>query len=232
MDLVFDIETDDLKATKIHCIVAQDMDTGQIYKYPPEKLSEGYELLANADTLIGHNIIGFDIPMVEKFGDVDLSKIPVIDTLVLSRLFNPNREGGHSLEKWGYKLGYHKIEFSDYLNYSKEMMDYCVQDVILNTQVYHRLVEESKGFSKESVKLEQGVSLILKDQEHSGFEFDQPRAENLLASLYKRMNDVEEEVHETFKPKVMKEKLTPIILKSGKLGRMAQNETTKKKTKP
>ena len=121
MDLVFDIETDDLKATLVHCIVAQDMDTGEIFKFPPDKLSEGYELLANADTLIGHNIIGFDIPMVEKFGGVDLSHIPVIDTLVLSRLFNPNREGGHSLEKWGYKLGYHKIDFSDYLNYSKEI---------------------------------------------------------------------------------------------------------------
>ena len=70
----------------------------KIYKFPPDKLrSEGYKLLSNADTLIGHNIIGFDIPMVEKFGGVDLSKIPVIDTLVLSRLFNPTREGGHSL---------------------------------------------------------------------------------------------------------------------------------------
>jgi len=44
MDLVFDIETDDLKATLIHCIVAQDANTGEIYKYPPDKLSEGYEL--------------------------------------------------------------------------------------------------------------------------------------------------------------------------------------------
>ena len=64
MDLVFDIETDDLKATLVHCIVAQDMDTGEIFKFPPDKLSEGYELLANADTLIGHNIIGFDIPVI------------------------------------------------------------------------------------------------------------------------------------------------------------------------
>lgn len=148
MDLVFDIETDDLKATLIHCLVAQDMDSGKIYKYPPDKLTEGYELLSNADTLIGHNIIGFDIPMVEKFGGVDLSKIPVIDTLVLSRLFNPNREGGHSLEKWGYKLGYHKIEFSDYLNYSKEMLDYCVRDVQVNALVLKKLREESKGFAK------------------------------------------------------------------------------------
>ena len=69
MDLVFDIETDDLKATKIHCLVAQDIDSGTIYKYPPDKLQEGYELLSKADNLIGHNIIGFDIPMVEKFGE-------------------------------------------------------------------------------------------------------------------------------------------------------------------
>ena len=104
MDLVFDIETDDLKATKIHCLVAQDIDSGTIYKYPPDKLQEGYELLSKADKLIGHNIIGFDIPMIEKFGDVKLSHKPVIDTLVMSRLFNPVREGGHSLEKWGFRL--------------------------------------------------------------------------------------------------------------------------------
>ena len=93
MDLVFDIETDDLNATKVWCIVAQDPLTGEIFKFTPDELQKGYEFLATADTLIGHNIIGFDIPMIHKFSDVDLSKIPVIDTLVLSRLFNPTREG-------------------------------------------------------------------------------------------------------------------------------------------
>ena len=79
MQLVFDIETDDLDATLIHCIVAQDLNTEEIYKFPPDKLQEGYKFLTTADTLIGHNIIGFDIPMVHKFSDVDLSSIPVID---------------------------------------------------------------------------------------------------------------------------------------------------------
>ena len=64
MDLVFDIETDDVKATKIHCIVAQNVSTGEIFKFPPNKLEEGYKFLSKADRLIGHNIIGFDIPMV------------------------------------------------------------------------------------------------------------------------------------------------------------------------
>ena len=66
MDLVFDIETDDLQATLIHCIVAQDADSEEIFRFPPDKLQEGYDFLLTADRLIGHNIIGFDIPLVEK----------------------------------------------------------------------------------------------------------------------------------------------------------------------
>mgnify|MGYP003647775466 FL=1 len=72
MQLVFDIETDDLDATKIHCIVAQDVDTKAIHTFTPDNLQAGYEFLTTADTLIGHNIIGFDIPMVHKFSNVDL----------------------------------------------------------------------------------------------------------------------------------------------------------------
>ena len=64
MQLVFDIETDDLDATLIHCIVAQDVDTEEIYKFPPDKLQEGYKFLATANTLIGHNIIGFDLSLI------------------------------------------------------------------------------------------------------------------------------------------------------------------------
>ena len=136
MRLVFDVETDDVKASKLWCIVAQDVDTKEIFKFPPDKLSEACKLLSQADTLIGHNIIGFDIPIVEKFCNVDLSDKEVIDTLVLSRLFNPVRDGGHSLETWGYKLGYPKIQFEEYDKYSEKMLDYCVRDVELNTKVF------------------------------------------------------------------------------------------------
>jgi len=220
MQLVFDIETDDLDATLIHCIVAQNVDTEEIYKFPPDKLQEGYKFLATANTLIGHNIIGFDIPMVHKFGGVDLSSISVIDTLVLSRLFNPAREGGHSLEKWGYKLGYHKIDFSDYLNYSEDMMNYCVRDVQLNTEVLKELRKESKGFDKQSIELEQRVSKIIKQQEVNGFKFDTQHALLLLAELREKKQAIEDEVHNTFKPKWVDDKLvTPYIKKDGDLSK-------------
>ena len=220
MDLVFDIETDDLHATKVWCIVAQNPDSGEIFKFPPSKLEEGYQFLTTADRLIGHNIIGFDIPMVEKFGNVDLSGKKIIDTLVLSRLFNPTRDGGHSLETWGYKLGYPKIEFEDYLNYSTDMLNYCVRDVQLNTRVLQELRKESKGFKPECIDLEQGVAKIMKQQEQDGFAFDMQSALSLSAELREKMQQIEDEVHATFKPKwVDTKQVTPYIKKDGNLSK-------------
>ena len=220
MDLVFDIETDDLKATKVWCICAQDLDSNELFRFAPHQLESGLELLQSADKLIGHNIIGFDIPIIKKILGVDLSDKKIVDTLVLSRLFNPVREGGHSLEMWGYRLNYPKDDFTEYNKYSPEMLKYCVRDVQINTMTYHKLKEEAKGFSKECVNLEHEVSLILKEQEENGFLFDEPKANNLLSKLYKRMNEVEEEVHKVFKPKWIDDKLvTPYVKKDGSLSK-------------
>ncbi len=226
MDLVFDIETDDLKATKVWCIVAQDVDTKEIFKFPPDCLNDGVKLLESADRLIGHNIIGFDVPMIKKFFDVDLFKDKeILDTLVLSRLFNPTREGGHSLEKWGFKLGFSKIEFEDYLNYSDEMLDYCVRDVELNTKVFFELRKEAKGFSKESVQLEHGIAHIMKKQESDGFKFNMKQADLLLSELRERKQSIEDEVHTTFKPKWVDDKLvTPYIKKDGSLSKRGMTD--------
>jgi len=217
--LIFDIETDDLNATKIWCIVAQDIDTNKIYKFPPDKLEEGYKFLQSAEQLIGHNVLGFDIPMVEKFGNIKLTD-NVVDTLVLSRLFNPTREGGHSLDNWGYRLSYRKIEFEDYQNYSTEMLTYCVRDVQLNTLVYKRLQIESRGFSKESVDLEHQVVKIMNQQETNGFKFDSKSATLLLAQLRERLQSVEDEVHKTFKPRWVDDRIVkPYIKKDGSLSK-------------
>jgi len=225
MDLVFDIETDGLEATKVWCLVAQDAETKEVYKFTPDNLDEGYKFLTTATRLIGHNIIGFDIPLVEKFGGVDLSAIEVIDTLVLSRLFNPTRDGGHSLATWGYKLGYPKIEFEDYYNYSEEMMTYCVRDVELNTKVLEELRKESKGFEKDCISIEQGVAKIMKQQEADGFEFDMPLALGLLAELREKKQLIESEVHETFKPKwVDTKQVTPYIKKDGNLSKRGMTD--------
>ena len=84
MKLVFDIETNGLiDATKIWCIVAKDIETNQIYTYNPDQIESGLELLADADLLVGHNILGFDIPIIEKLAGLSFKHKKVIDTLVL-----------------------------------------------------------------------------------------------------------------------------------------------------
>ena len=79
MKLVFDIETDDLNASKIWCIVAIDEDN-KVYSYKPGQIEEGIKLLESAETLIGHNILGFDIPVIKDLYDVDLYNKNIVDT--------------------------------------------------------------------------------------------------------------------------------------------------------
>ena len=221
MKLVFDIETDDLKATKIWCLVAID-ETNKVYSYGPHEIDEGIKLLQSADILIGHNIIGFDIPVIKNLLNIDLYKTcSVVDTLVISRLINPNKEGGHSLKAWGYTLEYHKGESpEDFTEYNKEMLEYCIKDVKLNKKLYHHLQTNAKGFSKESVNLEHEVAKIISQQTVNGFAFNEQNAMLLLSSLNKRQKEVEEEVHATFKPKwVDIKEVTPKLKKDGMLSK-------------
>ena len=226
MKLVFDIETDDLDATRIWCIVAKDIDTGTLYTYGPDQIDEGCQLLSDADELIGHNIIGFDLPVLRdltRFRTLGAGQ-KVVDTLVLSRLFDPVREAGHGLKPWGYKLGSGKIEFDKFdQGFSTEMLDYCIQDVNLNEKVYHELRKESQGFSKESVKLEHDVADILKEQERHGFLYDFMGAELLLAELREVVAKTEAKVKHVFKPKVTKTKLYPRVTAQGKLSKTADS---------
>ena len=222
MRLIFDIETDDLKATRIWCIVARDIDTNEEYVFGPDALDEGVELLAQADYLSGHNIIGFDIPVVEQLTGKNISHgTKVVDTLVLSRLFNPSREGRHSLDSWGSRLGLSKIDFCEYEKFSPEMLEYCRRDVELNLKVYNALKEEAKGFSKESIELEHEVMWLISRQRDRGFLLDEQKASILSAELREKMADAESKVREVFKPKVTSIKLEPKFTKTGNLSKMA-----------
>ena len=116
MKYVFDIETDGFlnQCTKVHCIVLKDIDTNEIKKLDNETALKELE---QADLIIGHNIIKFDIPVLEKFYNFK-PKGKVFDTIVATRLLYPdvkerdfkrqgfptNCIGRHSLKAWGYRL--------------------------------------------------------------------------------------------------------------------------------
>jgi DNA polymerase-1 len=218
MKLIFDIETDDLDATKVWCIVAKELD-GKSYRFTPDEIEDGIKLLQDADTLIGHNIIGFDLPVLGNLYNFKY-KGKIIDTLVMSRLYNPVRENGHSLKTWGYRLGIPKQEQPEFESYTPAMLNYCEQDVILNEAVYKYLLDEGIGFSKQSFDLEQKTASIIREQEKTGFYFDSKQAMTLLAQLSQNKADVEDEVQKTFKPKWVEDKMVlPYTNKNGELSK-------------
>jgi len=221
MDIIFDIETNGLKPDKIHCLVAKPLGQ-EVKSFRPDDIKQGIKLLEDADVLIGHNIIGFDIPVIKKLYNIDLFKDKIIvDTLVMSRLFDPVRDGGHSLSNWGYIVHCPKgKEPNDWEVYTEDMLKYCKQDVILNEKIFNYLTSEAEEFSEESVILEHDVFKIIKQQEDDGFLFDTKKASILSSSLKERMSIVQKEVRSTFKPKWVDVKLvTPKFKKDGGLSK-------------
>ena len=161
-------------------------------------------VLNDATQVIGHNLIGFDCRVLDSVWDVRIPRDVVVDTLYLSRLYNPSQEGGHSLRSWGERLGGQgKIDFTDYDGgLSQEMIDYCIQDVELTEQVHLwlDLYMYTDGFSQQSIDLEHKVGWICAEQERNGFKLDVPYAQKLSGDLMFEMNSIEAEMQRLFPP--------------------------------
>ena len=201
--IVFDIEANGLKPTKVWVIVAKELDTSETHTFSGDTLLSFNDYIAGLGEceIIGHNIIDYDIPVLEQLLDTDFSKCKVTDTLVMSRLANPSREGGHSLRNWGEKyLNQAKGEHNDWDTFSQDMVDYCEQDVNVNVLVYKRLLLDLADFGAESISLEHQVQSIVSQQIKTGWLLDQEKAFVLLAELKEKKFDLEDEVQKVFKP--------------------------------
>ena len=167
--LVFDLETNGLlnDVTQIHCMAIYDTESDQTSIYNDEcpgqgmsnPVHSGLQTLEVADCIVGHNILGFDIPVIRSIFSWFTPPANCIDTLLLSRLYHPNMMavdqkrkwqhmplqlyGRHSLESYGYRLGEYKGDFgktSDWKEWSQEMEDYCVQDVKVTTKLIKHFI--------------------------------------------------------------------------------------------
>ena len=204
--VVFDIETT-LTADKVWCIVCKHEDT--FYQFKENNLHRFEEFIKQTEEVIGHNIIGFDIPVLNKLFGYDLFKnVKITDTLVMSRLLNPMIEGGHSLKNWGKKLGQNKIEFEQFDFFSEEMLKYCRNDVDLTQRLYKFLITRIKDFGY-SVELEHEVAKIIQRQHERGFKIDIVNAYSLQAKFQEDMNELQNKVRATFPPLRIEEVFIP-----------------------
>ena len=159
--IVFDIETNGLlnDVTQIHCAVLHDTEEQTTVTYNDqggEPITRALTILNEASQIAGHNIINYDIPVLQKLYGFFEPEGEVIDTLLLSRLYHPNMMeldkrhnwrhmplqlyGRHSLESYGYRLGEFKGEYgktADWKEWSEDMERYCKQDVVVTTKLCH-----------------------------------------------------------------------------------------------
>ncbi len=178
--VLFDLETNGLlnDATRIHCLSLYWEKDERVETFNDEPYTEnpkelpmsnnsittGLSWLEVADVLVGHNIIGFDIPIIQKFYPWFNPRGIIIDTLLLSRLYHPNLldidkqhawkhmplqlYGRHSLESYGYRLNEYKGNFSkttDWKEWSQEMQDYCIQDVKVTKKLWNHFLPYLNG---------------------------------------------------------------------------------------
>ena len=200
MLITLDIETN-TSHDNIWVVVTQDVETGEMLEhYSAATLAP---LISQASGVIGHNLVGFDAPVLLKQWKLHIPTPKQRDTLVMSRLYNPSLEGGHSLDSWGKRFGDHKIDFHDYDGgLSDEMVEYCRQDVALTTRLYKHLTDTLKreGFSQQCVDLEEKVAIITAQQERNGFKLDVEQATLLWQDITHKMRQITEQLQKVFPP--------------------------------
>ena len=201
MRIVLDIETN-LFPDKIWCVVARDIDTNQIHIW--QNFVGLQDFINRTEQIIAHNGIFFDVPVLKNLWKITIAEEKIVDTLVMSRLYNPQLEGGHSLAEWGKRIGFFKSSFESFNGgLSQEMLDYCIQDTLVTQKLYEYLTKEmSHDYSQESIKLEHEVAFIIAEQERSGFRFDEVKALQLLSVLKTKLDTICVEMQRIFPPKV------------------------------
>ena len=198
---IVDIETDSLDATLIHCIVARSYSDGKEKVWVGDECKEFASWSKMIDKFIMHNGVSFDAPILNRLTGSTIKPSQVRDTLIESQLYNPVRDGGHSLASWGERLKFPKGDFHTFNMYTPEMLEYCRQDVRLTHKVAKELEEEGKNFSSKSYDLELKVRAIVDQQEKNGFAFNLREAMSFLATLEEEQHDLENQAQEMFKPR-------------------------------
>lgn len=209
----FDIETDGLDATKVHVAVVNDKP---VYS-GPDMSSEAIHY----STLVGHNILGFDLPVLRRLWNfTPLPTQRIRDTLVMARLADPERPA-HSLESFAEELGGIKVQNEEWDELTDTVVERCFEDVALTQRVYNWCTTLLEGVPEEAIEREQAVYQIIRRQIDTGWLLDQQACHMLIAELKQRVWELETAVWERFKPLATPGKeITPKVKKDGTLSKV------------
>lgn len=169
--------------------------------------------------IVGQNIINFDLLATKLYFGLDYTveedswaelPIKIEDTMILSKVLNPDRLGGHSLDNLSSKTGVKKIAFRKNIHqderfkfFAADMLYYCFYDCKSNTKVYEMLMKEWGDWKwDDAYRLEKAVADIITRQEHRGFKFDMDLAQQNIEFLDKALEERRQRVEPILPPKM------------------------------
>ncbi len=170
------------------------------------------KVLSKCTLLLGHNIIGYDLPVLMLFDVLDYKvgypgqsssvfgkDCKLLDTLIISKLYNPDRLdhcGRHSLEAFGKRTGTYKIQFgSDFSKATWQMFNYCSGDTLTSVATYNYLMEEEEGFHymfEKAYEMESKLVDLSVRRETFGFDFDSELAHKCVDELTDMLQERED----------------------------------------
>lgn len=210
MFVVVDTETEGLKnPQKLWLVVCTEVETEKVHVFRNLHDPANHQDLQRFRTFsktvsgwIGHNIIGFDWAVLDRLTGVTIPRDQVMDTLVISRLLNAGVQGGHSLEAIGERLGFHKISFSDFSQYSKEMEEYCIRDTLVTLKFYKSIEKYLYSSQwKDSLRLEHEIAFICEEMKTNGFFFNFKEAQGLYQEISLKVETLSNILSSSFLPK-------------------------------
>jgi DNA polymerase I len=228
--VILDIEANGLRnPTKVWVIVCHCVEDGKTTIFRgtdngigPETAEEFRTYAKSVKRWVGHNVLEYDFPVLNALGILPSPDVVnVIDTLIISRLVDYSREGGHSIEQYGTEFGEQKIKFNSWGAYSQEMEDYCVRDVHIASRVYthYRSVIDDPDWN-DAIVLEHNFQRIVNDLHDNGFAFSSTKASRLLSQVTKELTTLDKEILDAFPKKLVPvREIHPRLTKYGTLNR-------------
>ena len=230
--LFFDIETNaiedwsnlsDLKT--VHCLSIYDPTTPKMITYHGAGIKNGLMELAKAERIVGHNVIGFDLPALSKMYSFHPPLVKVLDTMVMAKCivpdvrnddflrnnFDKSLVGSHSLKAWGLRLNkLTKLTYGEedgaFDSYNEEMRKYCERDTIVTQILFDYLMMGNP--SGEMLAIEHWFAFLMRLQEKKGFAFDIEKAEKLELKLASKRAELLDRLQKEF-PSKTEEMKTP-----------------------
>ena len=227
---VWDLEADHIPSTEIYCNSVSIIKNGKVLSpaevytqywtpYTNGSLMQSITIINKCDYHCGHNIVGFDVPLVRRLLNVDITPIP-LDTLIISKIIfskdnlyamdpqlniDEKLYGSYSLKAFGQRMGDFKIDFNDFSGLTEEMAIYCNQDVDLTTKLLLFLLSKEDFPTEKVLDIEHKAAAIIAEQEAYGFYVDIDKTRKLNTKLLKEKGELSRELLGIFSPKFLKD---------------------------